>query len=148
MEKNIFDINKVKLEEIRMVDASFVNPNNQSVLQEGESINLGISFESGVSLKASRIRAILKCDLNATISTDIKGSFKFFYIFLVEDLSSMVEMDGDNIININSDLLDCLVDTCYSTSRGIIYSRCLGTIFKSVILPISSSREIAKFKID
>ena len=65
--------------------------------------------------------------------------FNLSFIYHVENLSELVTMEDDLVKTIDSKLFECLSDTTYSTSRGIIYSRCLGTIFKNVILPMTPS---------
>lgn len=134
-----FDLTKIKIEEIRVVDASISNPKGVSVLHDDEELILDLTFDTGVSIKNNRIKANLKCDLKPSKSTDIVGSFNLSFIYHVENLSELVIMDEDLVKTIDSKLLECLSDTTYSTSRGIIYSRCLGTIFKNVILPMTPS---------
>lgn len=134
-----FDLTKIKIEEIRVVDASISNPKGVSVLHDDEELILDLTFDTGVSIKNNRIKANLKCDLKPSKSTDIVGSFNLSFIYHVENLSELVIMEEDLVKTIDSKLLECLSDTTYSTSRGIIYSRCLGTIFKNVILPMTPS---------
>ncbi len=134
-----FDLTKIKIEEIRVVDASISNPKGVNVLHDDEELILDLTFETGVNIKNNRIKANLKCDLKPSKSTDIVGSFNLSFIYHVENLFELVIMEDDLVKTIDSKLLECLSDTTYSTSRGIIYSRCLGTIFKNVILPMTSS---------
>ena len=134
-----FDLTKIKIEEIRVVDASISNPKGVNVLHDDEELILDLTFETGVNIKNNRIKANLKCDLKPSKSTDIVGSFNLSFIYHVENLSELVTMEDDLVKTIDSKLFECLSDTTYSTSRGIIYSRCLGTIFKNVILPMTPS---------
>jgi hypothetical protein len=136
-----FDLLKIKIEEIRVVDASISNPKGVNVLHD-EELTIDLSFDIGVSIKNNRIKANLKCDLKPSKSTDIAGSFNLSFIYHVENLSDLVIMEDDLVKEIDSKLLECLSDTTYSTSRGIIYSRCLGTIFKNVILPMTPSNTL------
>jgi hypothetical protein len=136
-----FDLLKIKIEEIRVVDASISNPKGVNVLHD-EELTIDLSFDIGVSIKNNRIKANLKCDLKPSKSTDIAGSFNLSFIYHVEKLSDLVIMEDDLVKEIDSKLLECLSDTTYSTSRGIIYSRCLGTIFKNVILPMTPSNTL------
>jgi hypothetical protein len=137
-----FDLTKIKIEEIRVVDASISNPKGVNVLHDDEELILDLTFETGVNIKNNRIKANLKCDLKPSKSTDIAGSFNLSFIYHVENLSDLVIMEDNLVKEIDSKLLECLSDTTYSTSRGIIYSRCLGTIFKNVILPMTPSNTL------
>ena len=73
---------------------------------------------------------------------EVSGRFDIAYFFGVENLEKLVN-DGEGFL-INPDLLSSLANIAYSTSRGIIYTRCQGTILKKVILPILSTQKLVE----
>lgn len=143
MTEQIFDIESLKLDDIKMVNAAINNETGLTTLHKDEEIVLDCSIESGVNLQVNKIRTIFHCNLKVKDNLQITGSFVLAYIFSIDELSKLVELDeGGSITDMHHQLLETLANTTYSTSRGIIYSRCLGTIFNKIILPVSSTKKI------
>lgn len=138
-----FDINKVNLEEIVMVNAAINNPSSIASLQKDENIDIGFELKPGVNLKQKKIKIVFECTLAAKVTTGIVGKFELAYFFHIDNLESLIPSDeNEQVMEIDVSLLSSLANIVYSTSRGIIYSRCLGTVLQKVILPVISTNKL------
>lgn len=144
--KTTFDIeqNKLVLDEIKMVRASITNDLGITSLDPDDEFDLDCTLEGSIRISVNKIKTTLNCNLKSQKHEQVSGQFSLSYFFSVENLEGLVEHfdEAKNELKLNEQLLDSLVNITYSTSRGIIYSRCLGTIFNKVILPVYPTKKI------
>lgn len=140
-----FDIELLRVDEIVINNAAIENNTQLSFLEKDKYyFDIKFRFLPGINLSQKKIRIIFTCDIgtftNSKENIDIKGRFEIAYFFEVENLEKLV--DVGNEIEINSDLLTSLGNIAYSTSRGIIHTRCQGTILQKLILPVMSTKKL------
>ncbi len=140
-----FDIELLKIDEIIILNALIENNTDLSHLEsEKYYFDISYGFSPAISVNQKKIRVIFTCNIKLLTLTnepiDIKGRFELAYFFELENLEKLVNLE--NTIEINSDLITSLANISYSTSRGIIYTRCQGTILKKLILPIISTKKL------
>jgi len=139
-----FDISALMLKDIIIVQAGINNPKSISSV-EGNSINLDIGMEAAFNVGNKMIRLTFKCDLSSSDHTELQGSFEIAFYFVVDEFEKLVNVDDEEMkVNMADDFLLSIANITYSTSRGIIYSRCLGTVFNKIIIPVVSNDMIKK----
>ncbi|MEX6691274.1 hypothetical protein QTN47_27440 [Danxiaibacter flavus] len=138
----VFNISDIMLQDIVVTHAAIDNEKGLSSLPEGYSVSYTFGFEASISTDNKTLRVVFHCSAEAFTkdkkdSFGVKATFAIIYNFLVlQNVESMVRDLGDDQIEFNSDVLLSLANIAYSTSRGIIFTRCQGTILKKGILPI------------
>jgi hypothetical protein len=140
-----FDIEHLKIFDIAINNAAIENNTALTVLEKDNyRFDIDYNFLPGINLPQKRIRIIFTCDIktftNSGEAVDIKGRFEIAYFFEIENLDKLATV-GDEI-EMNLDLITSLADIAYSTSRGIIYTRCQGTILQKLILPVMSTKKL------
>ncbi|HRP56333.1 hypothetical protein [Agriterribacter sp.] len=141
-----YDTELIKLEEISITDAGISNKTDMTVIdKESHYHDLNYRFQFGVNHSQKKIRVTFSCAI-ATFKkngekVDIKGNFNIVFFFHIDNLEELVKYD-DKEMQVESNVLLSLSNITYSTSRGIIYTRCLGTIFNNVILPVLSTKKL------
>lgn len=145
MNPNLFDIKKLQLEEIVVVNASINNTTKLANLnREKEQLDISFNLSPGFNFELKKVRVLFECQIRPIETKGIEGKFELAYFFGLENLQELVEFKAEDDLKIAPTLLASIANVVYSTSRGIIYSRCLGTIFKNVILPITSTNDLIK----
>lgn len=140
-----FNIDLIILEDIVITQATIENTSELTSLSDDYSFDLTYGFKPGVSLQRSKARIIFTCEIQTKDGNDEKvpvhGRFDISFQFAVKNLNELV-FKTEESLQVNSDLMTTLSNIAYSTSRGIIYTRCHGTILKKVILPILSNKKL------
>jgi hypothetical protein len=98
------------------------------------SVELGFNVED----KLARVDFTLK--VNST-SPDkgagkASGNFLFVFIYQVENLAELTSIGEGNKLVINGALSSSITSISFSTSRGILLTKCSGTALQNFILPI------------
>jgi hypothetical protein len=138
----IVDIELLRIDEIVINNAAIENNTELSFLEKDKYyFEINYNFSAGINPSQKKVRVIINCNistfLNSNEKIDINGKFEIAYFFSVENLLNTGEE-----IEINSDLASSLANIAYSTSRGIIYTRCQGTILQKLILPVTSTKRL------
>lgn len=150
-EKNIeFDINNLVIKDIIVLRASIDNPKSLPALEEESKINTEISIEHALNKEAKMLRLIFSCKLKPSNYNEIEAKFEIAFYFEIGSFDSLIHYEEKStFVSINETFLTSIANITYSTSRGIIFSRCLGTIFNKFILPpISNEKIIEMLNID
>ena len=147
-----FDIDLVTLDDIVVTNATIHNPNNIKLAKSEYSINFW--FTPGVNVAEKKIRLILTCEIKSTSPSDehavITGTFDLAYYFKIDNLEELIKKikeNNDEVI-IDNAVSISLANIAYSTSRGIIFTRCQGTALGKVIIPILPNDKIVKIFTD
>lgn len=140
-----FDIELLKIFEIVINNAAIENNTELSVLEKDNyHFDINFNFSPGINLSQKRIRIIFACDITTLLRSgekiDVKGRFEIAYFFEIENLDKLAKVEDG--VEINADLVTSLANIAYSTSRGIIYTRCQGTILQKLILPVMSTKKL------
>jgi hypothetical protein len=141
-----FDIDALSLEEIVITNAAIDNKAQLSTLEKGKhTFKITYHFTPGTNFTQKKMRIIFSCEIktfdNEGKSIDVSGRFDIAYFFSVSNLEEVAKYNKKEL-EIHSDLIATIANIAYSTSRGIIYTRCQGTIIKSLILPILSTQKL------
>jgi hypothetical protein len=145
-----FNISDLSIETITLTDASIENPDS---IQEKENtatvLRFGVGFEKFFNIKQELILVNFHVDISCLDDSEkelnLKGKFTTRFIFQINGLSDYIEKNNESKINsVDQQLEISFLNLVYSTSRGIIYTRCLGTVLGPVILPVLSSQELLK----
>lgn len=151
-----FDIESVKIKEIVIRKAAIENKTDLIELDKNQyPHSLTYTFEAGINLNSKRVRIVFFCDIRTQTKdkadVEISGNFEIAYIFTVDNLRELAttttvtnENENEMELNINEYLVLNLSNIVYATSRGVIYSRCQGTILKNVLLPILPTKQLAE----
>ncbi len=138
-----FDANFLNLQNIVINNAALENNAGLTTLENGDYFfDINYTFEPAINIAQNKIRLIFFCVIetktNPNKAINIKGKFEIAYFFEVEKLEKFVQ-ENNEIVEIDNDLAISLANIAYSTARGIIYTRCQGTILQSLILPVTST---------
>jgi len=140
------NIDHIVLKEITIVNASFNNKSNLTVLPTDVDYDFDFTIQPSANLVEKWLKFVFSCTVNVCRKDknklDIASNFEIAYIFIVDNLDQIAKELPNNQIQVPQDVLDSLYNITYSTSRGIIYTRCLGTIMKNVIIPVVSTPKL------
>lgn len=132
---------------ILVKDVSIENENNTDFTDSQDfAYKMDYEFTHSISLKQSILRIALVIEVKAHNRSEeylgVNAKFAIDYFFHVKDLADKwIEKDGDSI-KIDKQLTIMLTSISYSTSRGIIFTRCQGTVMSDLILPIMPNNVI------
>lgn len=142
-EEKKFNVDLLRLENILVKSASFSNKNNLLHLGEGTGFQIRTIFQPGINIDQNRLMVNLVFEADAVKSAELLGAsctFEISYYFFCGNLKELATVE--DVIVIDDDLAGNVANIAYSTSRGIIFTRCQGTIFEKFILPIISTDEL------
>ena len=143
-----YDIDAVKLEEITIVNASIENEEGVSVLNKDSGFDIQFKVTPGVNIAIKKVRIIFSCGIQAfkdesrVEKLNVKGNFEVSLIFGVDNLADLAKTTENGLVDVSPDLIAGLSNIAYGTSRGIIYTRCLGTVLGKIILPVISTPKL------
>lgn len=138
---NLFDIEKVSLDEVVITNASIENKTEITSFDKKQFLRrFSYGFEAAADIEKNKLRVLFTCEMKTERrvdgeTIDISGTFEISYTFTVRNLGELASIE-DKQVKIDNELLTSLFNLAYSTSRGVIYTRCQGTIVNDFILPI------------
>jgi hypothetical protein len=141
-----FNIDLVQLEDINVISATL---ENNSGLKSIDHALYEIAFQymlaPGISVRSKQIRVLADFDIRVAKSSVpesiITCKYGITFLFSVKNLEELVKIDH-NDIEVDEELLSSVLNITYSTSRGILYTRHLGTILDGLILPIIPTADL------
>ncbi len=143
-----FNIDLIKLDHIVVTNAAINNEAQLSTLEKGKhEFKLTYNFLLGHNILDKKFRIIFSCEIKTlndrSEEINVNAKFDIAFLFTVENLEELITKSEDSGgLAIDNDLITSLANLSYSTSRGIIYTKCQGTILKSVIIPILSTQKL------
>jgi hypothetical protein len=142
-----FNIDLLKINDIVINNAAIENNTKLTQLENDRYFfDIEYGFIPGVKMSEKKVRLIFNCEIKTfSISKekiDVQGRFEISFFFEVENLDKLI-IPEDEII-VDSGLMETLANITYSTARGIIYTRCQGTILKSLILPVMPTKMLVE----
>jgi hypothetical protein len=124
------------------------DPNVQSEKIKSYQVQFGVSDE--LYFEEKKFRFLFNVNIEALDEKDnligVNGQYNVEYIFHIDNLEhyvSSIDHERKNIVFHNI-LPYTLLSIVYSTSRGIILSRTIGTILDGVILPVINIQDLIK----
>lgn len=145
-----YQIDKVRLNDIVITNAKIENNTELTAIDKkiyGHKYTYG--FKAGADIQAKKLRVAFTCEMvtemksNTEEQLDITANFEVTYIFTVDNLNELATIE-DEVLTIKDDLLIAIFNIAYATSRGVIYTRCQGTIINNFILPIVSDHKLTE----
>lgn len=147
-----FHVDYVKLESLTILKASIDNRASISAVPKGASSDIQFQLIPGVNWDLCKVRMVFDCTIKTfkdetnSVELGVSASFEIAYVFLIENLHKIAvrgEKDEDDVlVTVPPEMVSSLSNIAYSTSRGVIYTRCLGTVLGPIVLPVLSTDRI------
>lgn len=145
-----YNADNVTLENITITNASINNTNNLTALPNNYGIEVSFQLRPGVNISHTKVKIDFICDIKITENgtsggeIGVNSHFEVAFWFNVTNLSELAIENSEipEESEISDELLAGLANIVYATSRGIIYSRCLGTILGKMILPVLPTNKV------
>lgn len=139
-------INDIRLIDITVIRSHVENPTGRDI--QPESVDFSYGFDFGLSRRNKICRVTFDCSIEEKGSglkaEGIKGSFEIIYLFRLGD-TGFTEVTEKNVPAIlDFDIALAMANLAYSTSRGIIYTRCEENGIGAAILPVLYTAELEK----
>jgi hypothetical protein len=138
----------IHLLEFRLIKGKIDSP-FEFKMSNIENYNLNVEFEMGFNHAEKLVRS----DFSVNVTTISKeksaeeatANYQFAFIFNVENLDELVVNDETGM-KVNSNLGNAIASITYSTSRGILLSRFMGTVMQDFMLPVINPNELLNKK--
>jgi hypothetical protein len=142
-----FDIGLVSLDEITINNATLENSSGQpSIDLSTLDIKFGYELNPAISLRSKHVQIPADFAVRATRKgsdrTEITSRYSIVFLFAVQNLAQLAIPEERVGLTVDDDMLSSLLNITYSTSRGILYTRYLGTPFQGLILPVIPTTEL------
>jgi hypothetical protein len=138
-DKPQFDPNKLIIVDFKTIKAHMETP-EEFLMEKVEGHNL----ENELQLAFNLDDKLAKADYTIQVKTESKGgndieasgSFHFVFIYKVENLDELAELDNKNNLDVHPVLGNALSSITYSTIRGILLAKLQGSALEGFILPV------------
>lgn len=141
---------------LHLADVKIVKAQIDSPLELYENFplawSLHLDFDASFNLKDNLVRTVLLVEAKTDSGKEdekiqeAEGMFQIAFFFLVENLKELTSLSEDNVLIVDTGLLNALASISYSTARGILLTRYKGTAFNDFILPIIRPNDLYKDK--
>ncbi len=143
MSKSIdFSVELIRLIDVNIKKAEIDNPEElKSVFSDGYKLIMRFKFQFATESSSRLAKTYFILNLSATNTATnkfITCQFEIVYTFFVDQLPGLL-LQKENAVIIDTQLGISMANIAYSTSRGIVFTRCSGTVFDGTILPILSN---------
>ncbi|MCZ8020211.1 MAG: hypothetical protein O9302_03270 [Cyclobacteriaceae bacterium] len=138
---------KIKILSIKILGGNIEIGSNVE-LSKIVSFNVKYGIEDQLFLESKQFSFIFYSSFTALDKDDAnieaKADYKIEFVFEVENIEDYITKKDEEsrIITLHNILLSTLLSIVYSTSRGIILSRTLGTSIDGIILPVIDINEL------
>ncbi|SFD17413.1 hypothetical protein SAMN05518672_101875 [Chitinophaga sp. CF118] len=148
MSDRIFNIENVSLDDIKINKASLENRMISNIHVDIKSLEISYGFEGAINTDHKLVKVTFWCNIESSNKEEgesvLNGHYNIDFLYKVQDLENWTHRsEGETFIQ--ADALVPLANISYSTARGIIYNRCLGTLLDKFILPILPTHELYDF---
>lgn len=133
---------KIHLESIRQLTDS-INIDH-SIVVVPTIVKYDISFEvgSGLALEANAVKIVIKATINGLDENDnaigINGVYSCEFLLTIDNLLDFIinDQNEEELIVLHAAMAGSVLGICYSTFRGIVYSRSKSVLANGIILPV------------
>jgi hypothetical protein len=144
-----FDIEFISLDSINILNATIENNAGLSTIElSGYETKFQYQLTPTVSIASKKIRIVADYDIRIAKGesqvVDVKSEYKISFTYSIERLPEFAVAGEDNLVTIDEEMLSSLLNITYSTSRGMLYTRYLGTALEGIILPVISTADLLK----
>lgn len=142
-----FDIGLVSLEDITIRNATLENHSGKtSVDLSGLEIAFQYELNPSISIRSKKVQITAEYDIRVAEANseklEISSRYSIVFLYAVENLVELAIPDERKGLSVDDEMLSNLLNITYSTSRGILYTRYLGTLLQGLILPIIATTEL------
>lgn len=139
MSANILQPKKIEIVDFKIIKGQINSPFDFEIEKVvGHTFN--VDFELGFNLEDKLVKADFSVNVETKSNADKieegVGNFSFVYIFYVDNIEELTNVESDETITIHPALGNALASITYSTSRGILMTRFQGTVLSDFILPV------------
>lgn len=144
--KKAFNVRLLRIDDIVITNASIENNTDLISLDKNKYVYfLKYNFELSVNIKFKKLRIVFFCELDTeeketNKKIGITGRFEISFFFIIDNLDEIIGEGPE--FEVNQDIGVTISNIAYSTARGIIFTRCQGTILKHFLLPVLPTDEI------
>lgn len=129
-----FPTANVNLANIEVLSSQLCYP--ESIALETKQFKFNIESNANFSLELNQVFISVQVKVLDDAMTKLFGSIQTAVAFNVKELESLLVEDQNGTKNIPIHLIEILNSISISTTRGIMFSRFMGTYLGNVILPI------------
>ncbi len=138
--------NDIQLIDITVTCSHLENPAGRDI--QPESVDFSYGFDFGLSRRNKICRVTFNCSMEEKKSkakTDgVKGVFEIIYLFRLGDTGFTEGIAKNSPAILDFDIALAMANLAYSTSRGIIYTRCEENGIETTILPVLYTADLEK----
>ncbi|WP_420384719.1 hypothetical protein [Roseivirga sp.] len=139
------DPTKIEIRDFQILEGSIQSPFEFDISKVKDH-----EFSSGLNVGFALDHKLIKTDFSISVATDsngenekeAEGKFVFTFIFQVDNLDELTEVDENQEVTMDYGLANAISSITYSTSRGILMTRFQGTALRSFILPVIDPNEL------
>ncbi|MFT6961506.1 MAG: hypothetical protein ACJAWV_001221 [Flammeovirgaceae bacterium] len=134
---------KIEIVDFKIIEGRIDSPYDFD-LSKVERHNFDLKFD--VTFNPSEKLAKSDFAVNVSTGSEVKASgyFHVSFVFQIENIDELVEIDEENNISVNASLGNAIASITYSTTRGILMTRFQGTGLQHFILPVIDPNELLK----
>lgn len=142
-----FDIRLVSLEDITIRNATLENHSGKTSVDLSR-LEIAFQYElnASISIRSKKVQITAEYDIRVADANseklEISSRYSIVFLYTVENLAELAIPDERKGLSVDDEMLSNLLNITYSTSRGILYTRYLGTLLQGLILPIIATTEL------
>ena len=146
MKEEKFHIDLVQLEGIQVISATLDNKEGVKAIDK-DSYEIAFHYEliPGISIRSKQIRITADYDIRAaksgTAEAIVTSKYRIAFLFSIANMEELVKLEHPEI-EVDEEMLSSIMNISYSTSRGILYTRYLGTVLDGFILPVIATADL------
>jgi hypothetical protein len=147
MEQENLDIDLISLDSINILNAGIQNDTQLTTIEHSEyDILFQFQLAPSVSVASRKIKVLADFEIRVSKKNadlvEISSHFVIAFLYTVKNLEELTISAEDNFVTVDEELVSSLLNITYSSSRGIIYTRSLGTAMEGLILPVISTADL------
>lgn len=144
-----FNIDLVSLDSINVINATLENHTGVTALDHsGLEISFRYQLIPAISIKSRKVQVQAEYEISAARSNDapldLMSKYSIVFLFSIQNLPALAAVKDNELTSVDEVMLSSLLNIAYSTSRGILYTRFLGTVLEGVIMPVISTADLLK----
>ena len=138
-------------EKLTIIEYRVLKGHVEASAEFNDDIELGYKITQSLELGFNLEAKLAKCELTFNIDTiskpldqkEAKGTYQIFFIFKVDNFDDLVHQKSIDLpIDVDAVLAQHLAAISYSTSRGILLTKLMGTPFDKFMLPIVDPKNL------
>lgn len=135
-----FDVSKIEYLFIRDITCNYSIPRDtSSLIRNKGKINFNVEIEKNISIEDNLIILIFTIHLKTYDANkkEVIATYSTEHLFRIENLQDLIK-SKDDLWEVDDLLDNTLSGLAYSTVRGLLYQKFVGTWFATFILPITN----------